>query len=191
VSYIPRSAVNARTPAEEREQEAERERRARLALTARSMRRRAEEAREFELNQLRQEQEAKRALDEHVHTLAREIDRARDREVNVWLSPGDAGYVSPTERAVRRQIEADTQAIRPQSAESRRAAQIRSLLPASARQSPVRTTYYTVGRDETPKSIARTVLGDEALWRQVALAAGVTYWDQRLPAGKTLSLHRS
>jgi hypothetical protein len=81
---------------QERQQEAERNRRARVALTARSMRRRVDEARGFEHERLRAEREAKRALDDHVRELAREIDCARQREV-------DSG--TPTERMVRRQLE--------------------------------------------------------------------------------------
>lgn len=83
------------TPAE-REAEATTNRQARARLDAARHRRVIDEARDFELQRIEAEQQAKRDFDDYVRELAREIDKARQREVNSG---------TPTERMVRRQLE--------------------------------------------------------------------------------------
>ncbi len=86
------------------EEERQRQRKARMSLTAAKYRRHMDAIRAAELRELDREQEAKRDLEKHLEELAKEVAYARSvNSPNPWLKPGDQGYVSPEEFALRRQ----------------------------------------------------------------------------------------
>jgi hypothetical protein len=87
-------------------EEEEKNARARAEMTARRMRRRTEEIRKADLDQIHREEQARRDFEEHQRRLADEIDEAVARtRPNPWLNPWDAGYESPTLIALRQAME--------------------------------------------------------------------------------------
>lgn len=139
--------------------------RQRIARRARGITEAAERRRDetYEAEQRAAEEER-----EYVAELAREIDAARAaNSPNPWLQPGDPGYVSPTEFALRQQVKRrnhlaavaaragdPARSLTPDVSWDRRRAELR--LRAELRSDTALSPPYETGSDETRSDETRS-----------------------------------